>query len=62
MRGVLTVQENEPHMSTYFERAQPQQTTQTTGSGRVRSDPGIESRADLLFKDQDGEDVTSTSG
>jgi hypothetical protein len=70
MRGVgLTVQENEPHMSTHFEPAQPQQTTQTESQDQDEFEvtPGVESRADLLFKDQDGGkailiDVTSASG
>jgi hypothetical protein len=67
MRGVITIQENEPYMSTYFELAQLQQTTQTEpGSRRVEVIQGL-SRADLLFKDQDGGkailvDVTSASG
>jgi hypothetical protein len=41
MRGVITIQENEPYMSTYFELAQLQQTTQTEpGSRRVEVIPG----------------------
>jgi hypothetical protein len=63
----LAVQESEPHMSAYFDQAQVIQTTQTESQEDMGMLPGTESRADLLFKSEDGAkvvlvDVTSTSG